>query len=134
MMRTTFVLTVAAILVSASMAAAQGESQAGSPAGTTTTPSMNGDAENFIEVGARGTSYSDGSDEARYQRYRDLRDGVIADVFRMSRENDKFEYNVQADHIGYRDQRYSAFYNRYGKVKMEFEWNQIPLFFSQTTS
>ena len=36
-------------------------------------------------------------------------------------------------HVGYRDQQYSASYNRYGKVKVSFEWNQTPLFFSQDT-
>jgi len=40
---------------------------------------------------------------------------------------------LQADHVGYRDQRYSASFNDYGRVKTSFEWNQTPLFFSQDT-
>src|SRR5262249_46652872 len=36
-------------------------------------------------------------------------------------------------HVGYRDQQYAANYNRFGKLKVSVEWNQIPLFFSETT-
>src|ERR1700730_1854673 len=89
---------------------------------------------NFFDVGARGTSYGSNSDEARYQRYRDLRNGPTLDVFRYGAQTDQHLFNVQADHVGYRDQRYFASYNQYGKVKASFEWNQIPLFFSQDTA
>ena len=41
---------------------------------------------------------------------------------------------VHADHIGYRDQRYSASYNDFGKLKVAFEWNQVPLFYSKSTA
>ncbi len=40
---------------------------------------------------------------------------------------------MQADHVGYRDQRFYGALNDYGKVKVSFEWNQIPLFFSEDT-
>ena len=43
-------------------------------------------------------------------------------------------FKVQADHVGYRDQRYSASYDDYGKLKVSFEWNQTPLFYSQDTA
>src|ERR1700674_72942 len=89
---------------------------------------------NFVDFGLRGTSFGTGSDEARFQRYRDLRNGPTLDVFRYASETDSRAFKVQADHVGYRDQRYSASYNNYGKLKVLFEWNQTPLFFSQDTA
>ena len=41
---------------------------------------------NFFDIGLRGTAYADGSDEARHQRYRDLRNGITLDAFRFSKE------------------------------------------------
>jgi MtrB/PioB family decaheme-associated outer membrane protein len=88
----------------------------------------------FIDVGVRGTSFGDGSDEARFERYRDLRNGATLDAFHFGNETDARQFTVQADHVGYRDQQYSASFNKYGKVKMSIDWNQIPLFFSQDTA
>jgi MtrB/PioB family decaheme-associated outer membrane protein len=89
---------------------------------------------NQIDLGVRGTSYGAGSDIARYQRYRDLSDGATLDLFRVNKDTDHHRYSLQADHVGYNDQRYSASYTNFGKVKANFEWNQIPLYYSQTTS
>src|SRR5438093_3389613 len=87
-----------------------------------------------IDFGIRGTAYGSNSDEARYQRFRDLRNGPFIDGFRFGNANDQRLFDVRAEHVGYRDQRYFANYNQYGKVKASFEWNQIPLFFSQDTA
>ena len=89
---------------------------------------------NQIDFGVRGTAFGAGSDQARFERYEDLRDGATIDVFRMFKDTEQSRYSLQADHVGYRDQRFSASYNNFGKVKASFEWNQIPLFYSQTTS
>jgi MtrB/PioB family decaheme-associated outer membrane protein len=86
-----------------------------------------------IDIGIRGTAYGSGSDEARYQRYRDLRDGVTLDFFRYLREGDGWAFNAEADHVGYRDQRAAATFNRFGRVKASFQWDQVPLFYSGTT-
>jgi MtrB/PioB family decaheme-associated outer membrane protein len=88
---------------------------------------------NQVEIGIRGTVFGSGSDEARYQRYRDVRDGATFDRLRLYKDTEAYRYTLQADHVGYRDQRYSASYLNYGKVKATFEWNQIPLFYSQDT-
>ena len=129
---------VAALLLVSAGAAAQ-------DATTTTTPGPEGRAEgvgpadpdiplvNQIDFGVRGTSFGAGSDQARFQRYRDVRDGGVLDRFRISKDTDAYRYSLQADNVGYRDQRFSASYTNYGKVKASFEWNQIPLFYSQTT-
>jgi MtrB/PioB family decaheme-associated outer membrane protein len=70
---------------------------------------------------------------ARYQRFRDLRDGPTLDRFRYDREKSSWAFRAAMDHVGYRDQRYAASFERYGKVKGSFEWNQIPLFYSADT-
>lgn len=89
---------------------------------------------NFVDVGARGTVFGSNSDRARFERYRDLRNGPTLDALRFSKDTNTHAFNVQADHAGYRNQRYSASYNQYGKLKVTFEWNQIPLFFSRDTA
>jgi MtrB/PioB family decaheme-associated outer membrane protein len=87
-----------------------------------------------IDFGLRGTAFGDNADEARYQRFRDLRNGPFVDGFRFGQDTDLWLFNARADHVGYRDQSYLANYNRFGKVKASFAFNQIPLFFSGDTS
>src|SRR6266516_1299576 len=140
-MRTTLSAMVAILLLIPAGARAQDQTAAsGSGAQTKAPPSAEPTAfpnirtANVIDFGVRGTSFGTNSDEARFQRYRDLRDGGTLDLFRFAKQNDTYKFNARADHVGYRDQRYVASYNNYGKVKTSFEWNQIPLFFSQDTS
>src|SRR6476659_3745259 len=93
-------------------AAPQDVPQAVTPASVPDIP-----ASNSIEFGWRGTSFSSGSDKARYQRYEDLRNGATVDRFRFSKSTDGYLFTAQADHIGYLDQRFSGAYNNYGRVK-----------------
>ncbi len=88
---------------------------------------------NYAEFTIRGTLFTDGSDQARFMRYRDLRDGGTLDILRFTKTTSSIWFNVQADHVGYRDQRYATFVNDFGKIKASFEFNQIPLFFSEDT-
>ena len=135
-MRTRLSTMVAALLLVAGGALAQDQSRtaASQPDVTAAPPSSPEFAGvNQIEFGYRGTMYSTGSDEARRQRYEDLRDGATVDKFRWGRTTDHYLFKVEADHLGYRDQRFAGSYNNYGKVKANFEWNQIPLYFSNTT-
>lgn len=84
-----------------------------------------------IEFGARVIGSS--GDPARFQRYRDLRDGATVDLFRFTHETSNWAFDGEADHVGYRDQRYLAEFNRFGRVEATFEWNQVPLFYSADT-
>ena len=127
-MRTSLRLILAACLLWAPGANAQ--EPAAAPAGSSASTASEA---NVAEFTLRGTSYADGSDQARYQRYRDLRNGGTLDVFRFTKTTDSRWFNLQADHVGYRDQRFAASVNDYGRVKASFEFNQIPLFFSQDT-
>src|SRR5262245_11967209 len=61
---------------------------------------------NYFDLGIRGTGFEEGSDEARYQRYRDLGNGVTLDTFRFFGESGQQRFTAVAEHTGYRDQRY----------------------------
>jgi len=135
-MRTRLSTMVAALLLIAGGALAQDKTPvvAAQP-DMATTPAAAAEfaGVNQIEFGYRGTMYTAGSDEARRQRYEDLRDGATVDKFRWGKATEQYLFKVEADHLGYRDQRFAGSYNNYGKVKANFEWNQIPLYFSNTT-
>ncbi|HXD72260.1 MAG TPA: MtrB/PioB family outer membrane beta-barrel protein [Vicinamibacterales bacterium] len=89
--------------------------------------------QNAAEVGVQGTSLSDGADPFQFYRYRDLRNGGTLDLLRYTKDNGTYWFNVQGDHIGYRDTRASASINDFGKLKASFEFNQIPYYFSNQT-
>jgi MtrB/PioB family decaheme-associated outer membrane protein len=136
-MHTKFISMVAALLLVSAAAGAQDATRTGTaqPDVVRTAAPRTPDIPlaNQIDFGVRGTLFGSGSDQARFQRYRDVRDGGTIDRLRVSRDTDKYRYDLQADNVGYRDQRFSASYMNYGKVKARFEWNQIPLFYSQDT-
>ena len=112
------------LLVSARVLAQESAPRAPEPARTT----------GLFDFIGRGTIFGSASDEARFERYRDLRDGGTLDMLRYTRDTDSRRFTVQADHVGYRDQRYAASYTRFGALKASFEWNQTPLFFSNSTA
>ena len=114
-------LTLALVLVPFGRAAAQ-------------EPPINIDKQSSgsVDFGARLFELT--GDRARDQRYRDLRSGPTIDRARYTKDQQIWMFTAGADHVGYRDQRYFANYERAGKVKTSFEWNQIPLFNSSTTS
>ncbi len=141
-MRTKSLVVVAAVLLTAAGARAQ-DATTTTPAATAgqqdvqKSPAPTAGSEfapvNEVEIGLRGTSFADGSDKARYMRYQDLTNGGTLDKFRFSKETNGYQIGLQADHVGYLDQRYFASYSNYGKLNTSFEWNQTPLFYSETT-
>jgi hypothetical protein len=144
-MRNRLLRMIAALVLTSAGARAQNASEstpppdtqkASAPASTPASASASvpeGDLANQVDVGVRGTVFGDNSDQARFQRYRDLGNGAFLDRFRFTKQTDQWLFNAQADHVGYLDQRFSSAFNAYGKVKASFEWNQIPLFYSQDT-
>lgn len=86
---------------------------------------------NIIDVGARGTSVN--GDAARYERYRDLRDGPFIEALRWEGKKKDWDLSVRGDHTWWRDQRYVASATRPGKMKTWFMWDQIPMVMSYTT-
>jgi len=138
-MRNRLFTMVAALLLVSAGAMAQDKNPSPAPQQDTATAVATPAAAEFgafpnqIEFGYRGTLYTADSDEARHQRYQDLRDGATVDRFRWGKATSAYQFKFEADHLGYRDQRFVGSYNNYGKLKGSFEWNQIPLYFSKTT-
>jgi MtrB/PioB family decaheme-associated outer membrane protein len=77
-----------------------------------------------VDFGVRLTDIS--GDEARYNRYRDMRTGPVLQGFRWTDENQDRLWRAEADNVGYRDQRFAANFEQFGRFKGWFEYNQIP--------
>ena len=84
-----------------------------------------------FSLGGRGTSLS--GDAARYERYRDLSDGLFLEGFRWNRQSRTWVVSAAADHVGRKDQRFSADVVRPGKLKAWLLWDQIPMIMSDST-
>lgn len=88
---------------------------------------------NQINFGYRLPIFGENSDEARFQRYNDFGQGWTLDKFRLNKKTKEFSFKFNGNHIGYNDQEFSGSYNKFGKLKMSFGYNQIPLFYSNST-
>jgi MtrB/PioB family decaheme-associated outer membrane protein len=84
-----------------------------------------------VDFGFRGEDVT--GDAARYNRLRDTRDGGYIDRFRFGKETETWLFKATANNVGYRDQRFSGEFHDIGKLKLAFDWNQIPLFISNST-
>ena len=85
-----------------------------------------------VDFGFRADDVS--GDRSRYQRYRDLRQGGYIDRFKFGKETEDWVFKATANNVGYYDQRYSVNYQEIGKLKVNGEWNQVPLFISSSTA
>jgi MtrB/PioB family decaheme-associated outer membrane protein len=118
---------VALLLASGSAARAQTQTPATFATLHPTNPAVFGQ----IDFGGRFTGVT--GDRARYQRYRDLRDGVFFDMPFYHRETDTWWMNLTVRNAGYRDQRYVLTAARPGKVKFRVLYDQTPTFISDDT-
>jgi MtrB/PioB family decaheme-associated outer membrane protein len=84
-----------------------------------------------FDFGVRGTDLD--GDAARYERYRDLDDGLFLESVRVNREFSGWRFDFAGDHVGRRDQRYAAAAVRPGRISASFMWDQIPMLLSRTT-
>jgi hypothetical protein len=130
-MRTTrfTAITAALLLASASVAWAQGVAQV--PIQTPLPQAIiTADQLGWIDFGFRGTSVT--GDEARYERYRDLRDGAYS-ALSFAKQTDTKMYSATAFNVGYHDQAYRGDYNN-GRLRAYGLFNGIPTNFSYITS
>jgi MtrB/PioB family decaheme-associated outer membrane protein len=75
-------------------------------------------------------STTDG-DAARFERFRDYRDGLYSSVA-VNRDGGSYLFDAFASHIGYRDQKYGL--NLFGsKINFNFNWTSLPLNYSYLT-
>jgi MtrB/PioB family decaheme-associated outer membrane protein len=86
-----------------------------------------------FELGGRFSSVD--GDPARWQRYQDLRDGVLFTKARYTREDPagNWLFRTTADNLGWRDQRFSGVYERPGRFVLSGLWDEIPQFYSVDT-
>jgi MtrB/PioB family decaheme-associated outer membrane protein len=86
-----------------------------------------------FQIGGRITSID--GDPARFERYQDWRDGLLFTDVRYAWEeaSGAWRANAAADNVGWRDQRYSASYERTGRFVVSGLWDQIPQFYSIDT-
>jgi MtrB/PioB family decaheme-associated outer membrane protein len=85
----------------------------------------------YVDFGARGTSFT-GADSARYERYRDLNDGLFMRALRATREKGNWVSDVGADNVGRLDQRFDGRIERPGRLTIWGRWDQIPMLMSNT--
>lgn len=111
------ILLVPAFLLGLSLANAQGQEK----------------ADNQIGLGYRATMFGENSDRARFQRFSDFRSGPTVDLLRFVKRNELYAFRFNGDRIGYRDQSFSGSYNRFGTFKALMRFDQIPLFYSDST-
>jgi MtrB/PioB family decaheme-associated outer membrane protein len=84
------------------------------------------------DFGGRFTTVD--GDEARFQRYRDLRGGPYLTEGLYGRRSSTWTLRAEAWNIGYRDQKYEIEYRNVGRLQASFLWDQIPMFISGDTS
>jgi len=85
-----------------------------------------------FQLGGRFTGVD--GDPARFQRYQDLRSGVLFTDLRFAHDfGDEAQFRAAADNVGYRDQRYVANYERTGKFHLSGFYDGIPQFYSVDT-
>lgn len=128
MMRvTTIAATLAVLLASAPPAHAQRQT----PLSFRTLGSATSPVFGQVDFGGRVTTVT--GDQARYQRYRDLRDGAFLDIPVYYRETSTWWTQMSVRSAGYRDQRYLLEAARPGKIRLRFLYDQTPTFISNDT-
>jgi len=85
-----------------------------------------------IDFGARTTSLT--GDGARYERYRDLGDGLFMDTLRTQYTNKGWYLTGSVDHLARRDARYDVRVAWPGKLKAWARYDRVPMLMSRTTS
>jgi MtrB/PioB family decaheme-associated outer membrane protein len=120
-------------LIAPDLVRAQSASQAPADPAAETQRSLFDQTWRQLQIGGRISSIS--GDPARWQRYQDLRDGLLFTDARYAREDPagNWLFRAAADNVGYRDQRYFADYERVGRFVISGLWDEIPQFYSVDT-
>ena len=78
-----------------------------------------------------GVRVSGGLDDVgRFQTYRDPTSGPTLNRLDYTRDRETWLFQARFENVGYRDQRYQAIFDKFGRVKASFDWNQIPTWYS----
>ena len=76
-----------------------------------------------IDFGFRGSAVD--GDEARYERYRDLRDGAVLEFIDSARAPTAYRFTPTAANIGYHDQRYGGRLQQRQAEASAFVWTRF---------
>jgi MtrB/PioB family decaheme-associated outer membrane protein len=114
------ILMIAALLLTARVGYAQ------APPSQPAQPAARSPFQGNVDFGGLFTT-TDG-DQARYERYRDTRDGVYSNLS-VNRNTSSAVFSAHALHPGYRDQRYDATLLT-KRVNVLFDWVSVPLNYS----
>jgi MtrB/PioB family decaheme-associated outer membrane protein len=112
------VMTIFAALVLASVGHAGAQNPPTKPVLPAEVPTTG-----LFDAGFRGNSVD--GDQARYERFRDPRNGATT-LFAMAKNTDRYRFNANFSNAGYRDQRYAVEYNG-AKVAVSGLYDGIPL-------
>jgi MtrB/PioB family decaheme-associated outer membrane protein len=123
-MRISHIVAITALVLVPVTASAQQST----PAPAATEPSI---SQNLLDFGVRGSNLS--GDAARYERYRDLGNGLFFQAARLDREIDGWFLGFQGDHLGALDQRLRGSIVQPGKFRVRLMWDEIPMLMSRTT-
>ena len=138
-------LVCASLLAAPALAGAQAAPQPpATPTPATQTPPADAAADSSrslfeptwrqFALGGRLSSVS--GDPARFQRYADIRDGILFTDVRFAQEDPSGNWllRLAADNVGWRDQRFGGDYERPGLFVLSGRWDQIPQFYSVDTA
>jgi MtrB/PioB family decaheme-associated outer membrane protein len=117
-MRNRVILLTAALL----LASHAGMAQTQQPTPTPTPTAADFPWKGLIDFG--GAFGDTDGDAARYERYRDTRNGIYSDI-NFSREAEGYYASVEANHIGYRDQRIAAEFSA-SRFSFDFLFDSVP--------
>jgi MtrB/PioB family decaheme-associated outer membrane protein len=98
---------------------------------TPTPPPATQRAIGSVDFGVRGTATR--GDAARYERYRDLGDGLFMERLEVNREVNDWVLDFSGDHVGRKDQRFTGDFVKPGRFRGWAMWDQIPMLMSRTT-
>ncbi len=132
-MRNKLSIAAGLVLISATIAGAQAPPSLPAPADPVEIgrSDMSGKLYGSVDFGGRVNRVS--GDDARFQRYRDLRPGLYGTNALAGRRTEDWNVEAQAWNAGYRDQKYQVEFQRVGRLSASFLWDQIPMFISRDT-
>jgi MtrB/PioB family decaheme-associated outer membrane protein len=85
----------------------------------------------YSDFGVRGTSLN--GDPSRFERYRDMGDGLFMEKLTVGREAKGWLLDFSGEHVGRTDQRYIGTAINPGKVRAALMYDQIPMTLSTQT-
>ncbi|HSL20992.1 MAG TPA: MtrB/PioB family decaheme-associated outer membrane protein [Vicinamibacterales bacterium] len=131
-MRSTLIFVAAGLLLTGTAASAQ--ESAPTQSAFIPTAAQIAAPQGFTASFDAGTRFTDvDGDKYRFQRYRDFRNGLVLEQFRLDRQGAGWTFNASGERLGGDDRRLAAVFRNGSKVRVSFSWDQTPLLLSGDT-